>query len=112
MDKKSPIVRVIRRPIHGSDVLVKGSNSISTADDFFAGDKVDAIEAMPAGTVVKWQSFCGVIGTGIVQKSAAVGSAWMVECTAPSPDTWQRAGVPARKGDVCIVYDWQIVRDI
>jgi hypothetical protein len=110
VDKKSPIVRTIRRPQSSSDVLVSRSK-ISSADSFFACDKVET-ELLAAGTIVKWRSFCGIVGTGRIQKIASVDGAWLVECMSPSPEVWQKEGVPARKGDVCVVYDWQLVMDI
>ena len=113
MDKKSPIVRVIRRTQQGSDVLVKGAGSITSADSFFSGEQpAKAPEEIEIGSIIVWRSFCGVVGTGRVQSRAShAGAAWMVECTAPSPEVWQKAGVPARSRDICIVYDWQLVRD-
>lgn len=111
MDKKSPIARVIRRSPGSSDVLVGKPRSISSADEFFAGEKIEQREDLSAGTTVKWRSFCGIVGTGKIQKQAGVADAWMVECISPDPATWQKAGVPARHRDICIVYDWQLVRD-
>jgi len=110
VDKKSPIVRTIRRPQIGSDVLVAKSKAAMSADDFFSGVQAPA-ESLEPGSIVFWRSFCGVVGTGKVLQPSHVKSAWMVECTAPSPEVWQKAGVPAKPRDVCIVYDWQLVRD-
>ena len=114
MDKKSPIVRVIRRSQGSSDVLVKSAGSITSADAFFSGDQPEpAFEEIESGKTVVWKSYCGVIGTGRVKSAAPhAGKAWMVECTDPPPEVWQKAGVPARARDVCIVFDWQLVRDI
>ncbi len=110
MDKKSPIARTIRRPHTSSDVLVSRSK-ISSADSFFAGDKVETTPLSP-GTLVRWRSFCGIVGTGRIQKNASVDNAWLVECISPSPEVWQKESVPARKSDICVVYDWQLVTDI
>jgi hypothetical protein len=117
VDKKSPIVRVIRRPKDsGSDVLVQRSGLATTADNFFAsgGCETDTQEdkRLETGSKIQWLSFCGVIGTGIVVKTLDHVEGLHVRVIAPDPEVWRRAGTVASKDDVCVVFKWQIVRDM
>jgi len=115
VDKKSPIIKTIRRQKDASsDIFVqKKGQAPEAAESFFVSQGAQVLERRKPGDTVQWTSFCGLSGKGIIiDRHPSVGGALMVRITHPAPAEWRKAGVPANPGDSCVVFEWQITESV